>query len=262
MKKIIAISIVLLISSLTVEAIGQKKKKEVLKSPAAVNIDSVAQQIAINAGDYNQAITFGYRILAKDPENINRVFQLAQLYYAAQNYEMSLRFSSIVVNKDSLKKQSAMELAALNLLGLKATDKAVELYKAMATEFNHPSYLYEASVLAYQTKKLDDCITILNTVLKDTTAQKQTIVMSRENAVGKVIKEEINLIAAALNILGVVSLEKENYTEAKKYFGNALAIQPNFILAENNLKEVVKKEEKAETEKEESKKNDSADLKK
>jgi Tfp pilus assembly protein PilF len=77
-----------------------------------------------------------------------------------------------------------------------------------------------------------------------------------------VIKEEINLIAAALNILGVVSLEKENYTEAKKYFSNALAIQPNFILAENNLKEVVKKEEKAETEKEESKKNDSADLKK
>lgn len=59
MKKIIAISIVLLTSSLTVEAIGQKKKKEVLKSPAAVNIDSVAQQIAINAGDYTQAITFG-----------------------------------------------------------------------------------------------------------------------------------------------------------------------------------------------------------
>ena len=86
--------------------------------------------------------------------------------------------------------------------------------------------------------------------------------MSRENAVGKVIQEEINLIAAALNILGVVSLEKENYPEAKKYFSNALAIQPNFILAENNLKEVVKKKEKAEAKKEEPTKNDSADSKK
>jgi len=248
MKKIIAVSIVLLIFSLTVEAFGQKKKKEVLKSPAVLNIDSVAQQLAINAGDYNQAITFGYRLLAQEPENLTRVFQLAQLYYAAQNYEMSLRFSTIVANKDSLKKQRAMELPALNLIGLKATDKAVELYKVMSKEFINPSYLYEASVLEYQTKKFDDCIATLNTILKDTTAQKQTIVMSRENAVGKVIQEDINLIAAALNILGVVGLEKENYPEAKKYFSNALAIQPNFILAENNLKEVVKKEEKAEAE--------------
>lgn len=182
---------------------------------------------------------------------MSRVFKLAQLYYAAKNYEISFRFSSIVANKDSLKKQSAMELAALNLLGLKANDKAVVLYKAMATEFNNPSYLYEASVLEYQAKKIEDCIATLNTVLKDTTAQKQTIEMTRENTVGKVIKEEINLIAASLNILGVVSLEKENYSEAKKYFSNALAIQPNFILAENNLKDVVKKEEKGKSKKEE-----------
>lgn len=188
---------------------------------------------------------------------MSRVFKLAQLYYAAKNYEMSFRFSSIVANKDSLKKQSAMELAALNLLGLKANDKAVVLYKAMATEFNNPSYLYEASVLEYQAKKIEDCIATLNTVLKDTTAQKQTIEMTRENTVGKVIKEEINLIAASLNILGVVSLEKENYSEAKKYFSNALAIQPNFILAENNLKDVVKKEEKGKSEKEEVTKSNS-----
>ena len=63
-------------------------------------------------------------------------------------------------------------------------------------------------------------------------------------------------MAAALNILGFVSLEKEKYPEAKKYFSNALAIQPNFILAENNLMEVIKKEE-AELKKEEATKSNS-----
>mgnify|MGYP000889048914 CR=1 FL=1 len=158
MKKIIAVSIVLLIFSLTVEAFGQKKKKEVLKSPAVLNIDSVAQQLAINAGDYNQAITFGYRLLAQEPENLTRVFQLAQLYYAAKNYEMSLRFSTIVANNDSLNNQSALELAALNLVGLKANDKAVELYKVMSSKFNSPNYLYQASIIEFETKKMDDCI--------------------------------------------------------------------------------------------------------
>ncbi|MFZ9847546.1 MAG: tetratricopeptide repeat protein [Flavobacteriales bacterium] len=257
MKKASILYILFLVVVFSVSAQKLKKSEEIIKEPEPkVNIDSLAQQLAINVGDYNHAITFGYRLLAQEPENLTKVFQLAQLYYAAQNYEMSLRFSTIVANKDSLKKQSAMELAALNLLGLKANDKAIELYKVMSKEFNHPSYLYEASVLEYQTKKHDDCVATLNMVLKDTIAQNQTIVMSRKNAVEKVIKEEINLIAASLNILGVVSLEKENYTEAKKYFSNALAIQPNFILAENNLKEVVKKEEDTEVKKKLPKKSD------
>jgi predicted Zn-dependent protease len=256
MKKASILYILFLVVVFSVSAQKLKKSEEIIKeAEPKVNIDSLAQQLAINAGDYNQAITFGYRILAKEPENLTRVFHLAQLYYAAQNYEMSLRFSTILANKDNLNNQRAMELAALNLIGLKANDKAVELYKVMAKEFKSPAYLYEASVLEYQTKKFDDCVATLNMVLKDTIAQNQTIVMSRKNAVEKVIKEEINLIAASLNILGVVSLEKENYTEAKKYFSNALAIQPNFILAENNLKEVVKKEEDAEAKKEEPKKS-------
>ena len=135
-----------------------------------------------------------------------------------------------------------MELAALNLVGLKANNKAVDLYKKMATKFNNPAYLYQAALIQYEAKRLEDCVISINTLLSDSLAQEQKIVMSRKNTLGQTLKEEVNLIAAALNVLGFVSLEKEIFTEAKKYFSNALAIQPNFILEENNLKEVVKKE--------------------
>jgi tetratricopeptide (TPR) repeat protein len=243
MKKKSIICTILLVVAFS--ASGQKRKKNtelVKEAQTPVNIDSVAQQIAISFGDYDKAITFGYRLLAQDPGNVNKVFDLAQLYYAAKNYEMSLNFSTIVANNDSLNNQSALELAALNLVGLKANDKAVELYKEMASKFKSPIYLYQASIIEFETNKMDDCIATLNTVLNDSLAVEQKVAMSRKNALGKVIKEEVSLIAAALNILGFVSLKKENYTEAKKYFSNALVIQPNFILAENNLKEVLKKQ--------------------
>ena len=257
MKKTSIIYTLLLLVALSASAHKRKKNiAPVKETQPKENIDSLAQQIAISFGDYDKAITFGYRLLAQDPGNVNKVFHLAQLYYAAKNYEMSLNFCTIVANNDSLNNQSAMELAALNLVGLKANDKAVELYKVMASKFNSPNYLYQASIIEFETKKMDDCIATLNTVLKDSLAVDQKIAMSRKNAVGKVIKEDVGLIAAALNILGFVSLEKENYPEAKKYFSNALAIQPNFILAENNLKEVIKKEE-AESKQEEATKSNS-----
>ena len=254
MKKVSLIVLVLLVSSLSIEAAVKKNKnKEASQVQPQVSIDSVAQQIALNFGDYDKAITFGYRILAKDPNNLVKVYALAQLYYQAQNFNMSLKFCAIIANKDSVD-QNAMQLAALNLVALKAPDKAVDLYKGMAAKFNNTNYLYQASVIEFEAKKFDACITTITALLKDSLSMHQKIVMSRENTVGKVISEEINLIAAAYNVLGFVSMEQNNLGNAKAYFGRALSIEPTFVLAENNLKEVLKKEEESPAKKEEEKK--------
>jgi tetratricopeptide (TPR) repeat protein len=253
MKKVSLIVLVFLASSLSIEAAVKKNKnKEAPYVQPQVNIDSVAQQIALNFGDYDKAITFGYRILAKDPSNLEKVFDLAQLYYKAKHFNMSLQFCSIIVNTDSLN-QNAMGLAALNLVGLKALDKAVDLYKVMAVKFNNPSFLYQASVIAFEAKKLDDCTNTIKALLKDSLSMNQKIVIRRQNAIGKEVSEEISLPAAAFNILGFVSLEKNNLADAKAYFGKALDIEPSFILAENNLKEVLKKEKESPIKKKEEK---------
>jgi tetratricopeptide (TPR) repeat protein len=253
MKKVSLILLVLLVSSLSIKASVRKNKdKEASHVQPQVNIDSLAQQIALNFGDYDKAITFGYRILAKDPSNLNTVFELAQLYYKASDFNMSLQFCSVILNKDSVN-QSATGLAALNLVGLKALDKAVDLYKVMAVKFNNPSFLYQASVIEFEEKKFDPCITTITALLKDSLSMNQKIVIRRQNAIGKVVSEEISLPAAAFNILGFVSLEKNNLADAKAYFGKALAIEPSFILAENNLKEVLKKEKESPVKKKEEK---------
>ncbi len=71
MKILIVLYFILLAPSFSVFA-QKKNKKEVSNIPATLNIDSVAQQIAINFGDYDKAITFGYRLLAKDFNNVNK----------------------------------------------------------------------------------------------------------------------------------------------------------------------------------------------
>jgi len=74
MKKVSLIVLVLLVSGLSIEAAVKKNKnKEAVYVQPQVNIDSVAQQIALNFGDYDKAITFGYRILAKDPNNLKYI---------------------------------------------------------------------------------------------------------------------------------------------------------------------------------------------
>ena len=178
MKKVSLIVLVLLVSSLSIEAAFKKNiNKEASQVQPQVSIDSLAQQIALNFGDYDKAITFGYRILAKDPNNLDKVYALAQLYYQAQNFNMSLKFCAIIANKDSVD-QNAMQLAALNLVALKAPDKAVDLYKGMAAKFNNTNYLYQASVIEFEAKKFDACITTITALLKDSLSMHQKIVMS------------------------------------------------------------------------------------
>lgn len=237
MKKINVLSLLMFISTFSVIA-NNKKTQPV---PKEVNIDSVALQLALNVGDYDKAITFSYRILATNPNDLNNIYSLAQLYYAASNFEMSIKICSILSNLDTLDTK-VLELAALNFVSLKDTINAIQLYKVMNEKFKNSSYLYQAAVLLFQIKKTDECIETLQTILNNTLAKDAKIIMSRKNTVDKIIQEEINLFAAAYNMLGFINYENNNYPDAKNYFEKALAIEPNFILADNNLKELLKKE--------------------
>lgn len=243
MKKIFVISLALLAFGFSVEAASKKKKnKEKPSVNAQINTDSIAQQIAISLADYDKAITFGYSILAKDPTNINKTFHLARLHYLAKNFEISLNVCSIIISKDSLN-INAMQLAALNFVALKATADAVKLYKAMASKFNNPLYLYQASIIEFESNQLDDCLNTINTLLKIKSIENLKIEMTRKNAINKIVKEEIFLPAAAYNIKGFIALKKNDLANAKANFQKALVLEPSFVLAENNLKEVLVKEQ-------------------
>jgi tetratricopeptide (TPR) repeat protein len=221
------------------------------------NIDSIAQQIAIFYGDYDKAITFGYRSVAKDPDNLGKLFVLARMHYFASHFEISVKICADILSKDSLS-QNAMELAALSFVGLKSYDNAINLYKSTGVKFSNPVFLYKAAVIEFESEKLDECLNTLNAALQDSSITRRKIGITRVNAANQSIVEEINLLAGTYNLAGYVALTKGMLPQAKDYFTKALAIEPSFVLAENNLKEVLKKEgeEKKEGKKEGKKKGE------
>lgn len=240
MKKIAAICITLLSLTFTAEAGNKKKKCEAtcVKTEKAINTDSIAQQIAINLGDYNTAITFAYKDLAKNPKSIDKTFRLARLYYLSQKFQLSLNVCGSILSVDSLNGKT-MELAALNFKGLKNSESAAGIYKMMAERLNNITYLYQAAVVEFEANKLEDCLKTLNTLSTNPNVKKQSIEMSRKNAARQIVKEQINLLAAAHNITGFIALQNKDLKKAEAYFMEALAIEPGFVLAENNLKEIM-----------------------
>ncbi|MCS7086074.1 MAG: tetratricopeptide repeat protein, partial [Bacteroidia bacterium] len=58
------------------------------------------------------------------------------------------------------------------------------------------------------------------------------------------IRQEVKFKAAALNVKGVLYKDKGDKASAKKFFEEALKIEPEFELAKNNLEELNKEEKK------------------
>ena len=70
-------------------------------------------------------------------------------------------------------------------------------------------------------------------ILADKTAMDQKINISYESN-----SQEVSLLAAALNLGGIILIDEHKYEDAKMYFESALKLDQNFVLAQNNLQVV------------------------
>ncbi len=242
-KASIILSFLILITSVAQAGKKNKNGKQCCKPKMEqqVNLDSLAQSLALKMGDYQTAIVFSYKALAEDPNNLTELTNLAKLYYKSGQFELAINTCNQILQKDSLS-VVGMELAALSFKNLKNFNAASQLYIEMHKRFSNPKYLYDLASIQFENKKYDDCLKTISAIVNAKESKNKSIGMTRQNAMGQFINEEINLVAASLNMAGFVALQQENLKNAEAYFQKALQIQPSFVLAENNLKEVQKKE--------------------
>lgn len=240
MKKLLKTSLILIF--LSAPTLGFSKKKEV--QVKVENTDSIALDLAIKMKDYDAAIVFSYKLLAPDPQNTQKLYNLAKLYYAAKKTDLSINTCSEIIKIDSMHK-AAYELAAIGFKQKKQPQNAIGIYLLLNERFNDRKYLYEVAVTQFENNLTEDCIKTLKAITSDVASDSLSIPMSRTNVNGTVIKEEIKLSAAAFNIAGYIMLKQNNFKEAKIFFSEALKKEPSFVLAENNLKETLKLEEES-----------------
>jgi tetratricopeptide (TPR) repeat protein len=222
---------------------GQRhKKKNAENQPSkdsitahAVNIsqDTLYTRMYHNGmryGDYRLAITALHSLYAIHPDNINYLDSLCILYGQTQNYAQCIFTGREVLKKhpDNVGVISAMAVAEQQLGMYK---EALEMYQNEYARNNSIYASYQVAVLQYAMQKYGEAQASLDRLMLNPLATKEKISFSTGNNSSQMVI----YMAAAQNLMGIIYQDLKDVDRAKQSFKKALEIQPDFVLAQNNL---------------------------
>lgn len=224
MKKITLFLVMLSFAMYSNAQDGDALKKHYLKT--------YEQSLSYN--DVPSAIGALQGYLAIDKSN-NYLDTLSMLYFSMKNYYSAL-LSSEEVYKSNPQNVEAMARAASCYDELGDPKTAVGLFEKVVPATKSPYYAYKLAVCQYQIKRTAESEASAKLVLNDTSSVRIGVPFT--TITGQ--QQNVSVAAAATNLLGVIKLDAKNYTEAKKYFEQALVLFPDFIGAKDNIATVDK----------------------
>lgn len=205
--------------------------KSVFKDPINARKYALARQF----GDANVAIGVIYDELARDPENYDLMDSLATLYFQSRAYGQSLSLARIILTKRPADNRM-LELLAISQQNIGQVKEALATYEDLYLRTKSIYHLYQVCVLQYQLTRLAECAGTLNQLIGHKEAEEARVFVPVNQQQG----QNILVKAAAYNILGVLQRDQSQLPAAKQSFEAALKLEPEFLLAKNNLEQVNK----------------------
>ena len=192
-------------------------------------------KMATRYNDFGEAKTALYSLINIDPENDSIRFNLAYLYFDAQQYPSSIMVTLDIINRNP-KHAAAIELSAIayDELGLK--EKALVSYEKLYLLTDNLETLYKLTFVQYELKRYKECDVNLDILLSNAEIDSKTMVFQ----VNDNIQKEFPLKSAILNLRGLVRKDLGDIEGAREDFESVLAVSPDFIFATNNLTELDK----------------------
>lgn len=190
-------------------------------------------QRAMKYNDVGTAINALYNICVLEPQNDSILFGLAYIYFDNQNFlSATLTLNDVLLlNPNNIQ---ALEMKALSLEQIGALERSLEDYESLYLKTNNVNFLYKMAVFQYELKRNKEAKTNLDILLSKKEADELKILFADENDQ----QQEITMRASLHNMKGLIAKREGNITEAKKQFGIALEIEPDFYLAKTNLSEL------------------------
>lgn len=108
------------------------------------------------------------------------------------------------------------------------------LYKAQQRAY----MLYKIATIQFMLKRFGECEASLNALLQHPQSSTEYISINHDGKAEST--QKVRFDAAGNNILGVLYEQLNRNEEAKKYFDKALSLQPDFIMARQNLERLGK----------------------
>lgn len=224
MKYILAIVFMCFISPLVY---SQKNKAP------QVDKEYLLYQKAMQYGDFTVARTAVLELMVKYPDKPQWKDTLVSIYGMMGMYDQA-----ILAGEDILKTKTndtnTLKIVAISYENLGILNKAIEYYEKVLALENNLIMRYKLAVCQYGLKRNAESMANIDRILSDKAATTLMITINYESS-----SQEVSVLAAALNVGGIILIDEKKPEDAKLYFESALKIDPNFVLAQNNLQVVM-----------------------
>lgn len=176
-----------------------------------------------------------YSMISMDMNDDSLKMTLCYFYFEQNQFA-----SSLFVSMDLLSRypdhEDALKINAMSYENMGVRDKAIDSYESLYLKTNEISVLYQAAMLQFELERYNECSANLDIVVKDPQAKALKLNFAKNETE----QQEVTLEAAAYNMKGMLLKQQGNMTEAKVQFEKALELEPEFVLASQNLEDVNK----------------------
>jgi tetratricopeptide (TPR) repeat protein len=185
---------------------------------------------ALEFGDKTVAANAMYSIiLMEGPKSVYKD-SLAYLYFNERNF-----ISCFLVTNDILKNKPEnldfLEMNAISLESMGATEKAVESYQNLFTKTNNNYHAYKLAGLQFAMNKFEDAFVSIKKA--DKLPDDKTVKITFQ--VNKNYNQQVDLKAAIAYLEGIIAENLTKNNEAKISFERAIKLYPEFVLAKTKL---------------------------
>lgn len=210
---------------------ANQQATEVTETNRARNqVDEKIYQLALRYNDINVAKAKLYDLMERNPRNLRYPELLASLYFEMEQYSSAALVALDMLERDD-KNIAALEIAAYSLEQVGALERALPHFESLHLLSGDLFSLYKTSYLQYTLKKYDEAMNSVNMLIKNNKSGEQNLTFPTENNQS----QEVSMVAAALNLKGLIYKDQGSNNEAKAAFEEALQKNPDFELAKTNL---------------------------
>lgn len=225
----------LLTIALSLPALAQPAKKP---APVKAEIHKKVYALALANGDATAAVNSLYYIIAEEGAKSPYRDSLALMYFNMSQYTLCEKVAAelVVIYADSIaqgKRLTMLEILALSQSQLGKVKEAIESFEKLLDKTGEMFHAFRLAELQYRYKRVGEATqTIFKAETLNNSMQGNVKIDIGNNTI-----QEVLLEAAVQNLKGFILLEASpnDKTAAIAAFKKALEIQPNFILAKNNL---------------------------
>jgi len=227
---------------ITTIAFSQSKSGIAPKDTANYQLERTIYSQALKYNDLSVAKGAVYKMMSINPSDKSLKDSLLYLYFNGGSYGQCILLCREMLAENA-SRNNILEIKAVSEQNIGFIKDALESYEKLFAQTKNIFHQYQIAVLQYQLKRFGECAINIEGILKNEKSANEKVNIS----INQEDNQQVTLKAAAYNIRGVMMLETKREELAKASFEEALKIQPDFVLAKNNLTLTEKKAKPAPT---------------